>query len=393
MTASRIAFDPKTQAGEAAIPAARWQPGSALLDILLGTCPKQRKILSDMLLSVLVFMMALCVTLIGMRQNMFIAQPLMGLALCWAICVGVFYGLVRSGLNRSFADITLVLPQSSVSQTLTMIAYGYLGAAHAGALLLVALIALLGMLHMRESAIRYSCAYIILLLGVTLGYHATQDPLHYPPNVELIYFIFTVTVVMVTAQTSMKLCRMRQRLKTQKLELRKAYEQMCALSTRDELTGLVNRRQLRTLMEQHVERQQRVGQPFYVAMLDLDHFKLINDTHGHHIGDIVLKNLANAGVELLRKTDTIGRWGGEEFLLLLPDTGQDLITTGLIRLQNLVAGTPMSVDPRVHITFSAGLTRYRHGESIDQTVMRADYFLYQAKTSGRNRIVEDPLDN
>ena len=393
MTASVIEFDPETKTGTAAVTARTHRPGSMLLNILLGTCDPQRKILSDMLMSTLVFVMALNMLMFGAYHHLFNAQPLFNLALCWAVCDSVFYAIVRSGLNRYFNDITLSLPQSTIAQTLTMIAYGYFGPAHAIALLLLTLIALLGMLHMGETSIRYSCAYAMLLLGITLGYHTSHDPLRYPPNVEIIYFIYTATVVMVTAQLSIQLRRMRNRLKAQKFELRKAYEQMCAISTRDELTGLVNRRQLRNLMEQHADRQKRTGQPFYVAMLDLDHFKLINDTHGHHVGDIVLKNLASAGVELLRKTDTIGRWGGEEFLLLLPDTGQDLITTGLIRLKDLATSTPMCTDPLIHITFSAGLTRYRSGESIDQTVMRADHFLYQAKTSGRNRIVQDPLSD
>lgn len=394
MTASVIAFDPEVPALDVVEEAAAQQPDRNIVNLLLGTQPAQRKIISDMLLSTVIFVITLCVMLIGIQQNIIVShEPLLGLALCWAICSGIFYSVVRSGLNRYFSDISLSLPQTTIAQTLTMIAYGFLGAAHAGALLLLTLIALFGMLHMRESSIRYSCVYAIMLLGMTICYHASHDRLHYPPNVEIIYFIFTATMLLVTAQLSIKLCRMRNRLKAQKFELRHAYEQMRAISTRDELTGLVNRRQLRSLMDQHAERQKRIGQAFYVAMIDLDHFKLVNDLYGHHIGDTVLKNLACGGAELLRKTDTIGRWGGEEFLLLLPDTGQDLITTGLIRLQNLVASTPMSVEPLLHITFSAGLTKYRTGEPIDQTLMRADHFLYQAKTSGRNRIVQDPLSD
>jgi len=165
------------------------------------------------------------------------------------------------------------------------------------------------------------------------------------------------------------------------------------LSTRDELTGLPNRRNLKNLLDQHVERQARTGQNFYLAMLDLDHFKRVNDTWGHHVGDEVLKNMASYTCELLRKTDTIGRWGGEEFLLLLPETGKDAVPLGLGRLQLRVSGMAMSKQPQLFMTFSAGLTRYRSGECVEQTLRRVDELLYQAKARGRNRIVHDDAGN
>ncbi|MBP8190903.1 MAG: GGDEF domain-containing protein [Aquabacterium sp.] len=122
-----------------------------------------------------------------------------------------------------------------------------------------------------------------------------------------------------------------------------------------------------------------------MALIDLDHFKHVNDHYGHHVGDAVLKDFALAAVSVLRQTDVLARWGGEEFLLMMPNhsTHDDLIMQALDRIRLQLAALPTLPDNPV--TFSAGVTCHPAGESLRETLERADRALYQAKANGRAR--------
>jgi diguanylate cyclase (GGDEF)-like protein len=123
-------------------------------------------------------------------------------------------------------------------------------------------------------------------------------------------------------------------------------------------------------------------------MIDLDHFKDVNDSFGHAVGDEALRAFANQARAVLRNTDVIGRWGGEEFLLVLPESPPGEPTVGVERLRARLAElVPCPSAPELRIRFSAGFTRYIEGEPIGQAIERADRALYQAKEDGRNRTV------
>ena len=359
--------------------------------LILSDDPKQRATISVLLYSVLFFSSLLYVLFYGQEQNIFDADRLKRVATVWLVYIGILYAVMRSGLNRHFADKTMAMFQVCTGQTFAVAVYGYAGAAHGGTLLTMALIMVFGMFNMKERASSIACLYSILLLGAMMIYKASTDPLQYPANIEWIYFTMSTMSLVLINRLSVRMCQMRLRLKHKTKALEMAYRQVQELSIRDELTGLPNRRNMKFLLEQHMELQARTGQNFYLAMLDLDHFKRINDTWGHHIGDEVLKSMARSTCNLLRKTDTIGRWGGEEFLLLLPETGKDQVPLGLSRLQLRVSGMPMSTNPPLFMTFSGGLTKYRSGECIEQTLRRVDELLYLAKSQGRNRIVHDDI--
>jgi diguanylate cyclase (GGDEF)-like protein len=181
---------------------------------------------------------------------------------------------------------------------------------------------------------------------------------------------------------------MRQRLKCQRAALQDALAQIRELATRDELTGLPNRRHMLDLLHEHAQRRSRGAQRFYVGIIDLDHFKTINDSHGHGAGDEALRTFAEQAEAMLRSTDAIGRWGGEEFLLILPENGQGDPAVCIERLRTALAATPAcAAAPELRVAFSAGLTRFRDGEPIGQTIERADHGLYSAKEAGRGRTV------
>lgn len=165
-------------------------------------------------------------------------------------------------------------------------------------------------------------------------------------------------------------------------------ERLHTLSATDQLTGLANRRvMMRRLVEEHA-RFLRSGQVYSVVMMDLDHFKKVNDTHGHGVGDQVLKGLANLLQSGLRQTDTLARTGGEEFMLLMPMTDVDGAVAHANRLCEKVARATMATDAGVQqITLSLGVSEAGLDDASPEVVVsRADAALYRAKDNGRNRV-------
>lgn len=155
----------------------------------------------------------------------------------------------------------------------------------------------------------------------------------------------------------------------------------------DALTGALNRRGLEQTLDREVARAQRNQSRFSLAMLDLDHFKKLNDTYGHEAGDRMLVHFAALTKSVLRKSDAFVRYGGEEFTVLLPDTDARGAMFVLGRLQQLMAKTPLMHEGRpIHATFSAGIATLRAEENGHALLRRADEALYQAKNGGRNLI-------
>jgi diguanylate cyclase (GGDEF)-like protein len=172
---------------------------------------------------------------------------------------------------------------------------------------------------------------------------------------------------------------------------RAAFNLTRRLAAVDELTGLYNRRFLETYLSREMNRALRYDQDFAVVFLDLDHFKNINDSYGHAVGDTVLRTLGNTITNHLRTEDLAARYGGEEFVIVLPQT---TASGGLVfaeRLRASVDGGNLVED--VHVTVSAGIAAYpRHGLTAEAILKRADEALYQAKSDGRNRVVASHAD-
>jgi diguanylate cyclase (GGDEF)-like protein len=156
----------------------------------------------------------------------------------------------------------------------------------------------------------------------------------------------------------------------------------------DHLTGAYNRRAIDGLVAQEIERTERYGGTFSVVLLDVDHFKAVNDAHGHPVGDAVLQEVIACLRLELRSVDQIGRWGGEEFLLLLPQVEGDEARRAAERLRERVAAHPF--PPAGPITISSGVATWRPGETRAALVARADAAMYRAKNVGRNTVVADP---
>ncbi len=185
-------------------------------------------------------------------------------------------------------------------------------------------------------------------------------------------------------ETQRKVAVAEQRIRELTTELEQASERM----HKDFLTAALNRRGMQEALEREFSRAERQGTVLSLALLDVDHFKKLNDSLGHAAGDAALVHLAQVTREALRPGDALARYGGEEFLVILPEAARDQAVDIMTRLQReLTRNFFLHRNERVLITFSAGVAERRAGEPAEAVIRRADQALYQAKQRGRNRVV------
>ncbi len=169
-------------------------------------------------------------------------------------------------------------------------------------------------------------------------------------------------------------------------EQRKTEDKLRHLATTDSLTGLWNRRHFTERFEQELERTRRYGQPLGLLICDIDSFKRVNDILGHAVGDIALQHITAMMEETLRKVDIIGRIGGEEFAVLLPNTDFTETIQTAERLRMHIEAHPFNTgSEQVHLTVSIGVTAYSESSLLDKMLKDADDALYEAKSKGKNR--------
>jgi diguanylate cyclase (GGDEF)-like protein len=210
---------------------------------------------------------------------------------------------------------------------------------------------------------------------IVLGYSLAPDPDFWD---GLSNRTFSIVMVVVTVVALIRLAT-----SERKLTLR-------ALT--DPLTGVFNRRTFMDLSNKETARAQRRGSLTSVFMIDIDHFKRINDTYGHPVGDLVIKALAETATKGLRPTDILARYGGEEFVITLPETDGDVAKRVAERLRAALEALTVPADSaEVRFTVSIGVATFATGVSITAAMERADHALYRAKQHGRNRVeIDEP---
>ncbi len=170
--------------------------------------------------------------------------------------------------------------------------------------------------------------------------------------------------------------------------LEKELADVSKLVHQDQLTGALNRRGLNEAFDRETKRSERNHKTICIALLDIDNFKRLNDTLGHHAGDKALQHLSQLVQETLRPSDYVARYGGEEFVILLPDIDLDAAAATIARVQRELTKHFFLYDKdKVLITFSAGVAEYHNDETRDDVIGRADKAMYQAKKSGKNRVI------
>ena len=202
---------------------------------------------------------------------------------------------------------------------------------------------------------------------------------------QLITFIGTVFVMLYTGSS---ITRLREKTKKQYTALEESLELNKKLATTDGLTGLYNRRHFMEKLSQQKSLSERDASDFVLCYFDLDHFKLINDTFGHHTGDIVLQKFSEILKSSIREIDFAARFGGEEFVCLLVNTDIDkaVIVTERIR-KSLAAYNFNDIAPSLRATVSIGVSNFKQYSTLQETLTSADHRMYHAKKSGRNKVV------
>lgn len=189
-------------------------------------------------------------------------------------------------------------------------------------------------------------------------------------------------------QTHMELKLSRDLLTEKNRELSEAYETIEQLALTDSLTGLANRRNIMNLMAIEVSRSARSGSNFSLIMCDIDFFKKVNDAYGHDTGDYVLKMVAEVMMTSLRQQDVISRWGGEEFLIMLPYTDLQKAVAVAEKLRESIKNTEMNfAGEKFSITMTFGVSSFDKNLGLEKAIKRADDALYLGKQTGRNRVL------
>ncbi len=185
-----------------------------------------------------------------------------------------------------------------------------------------------------------------------------------------------------------KLFQAKEQIEKQKQELSIAYEKLEQIARTDPLTGLSNRRDFLERFENERNRFERNGRPFSIVLCDIDHFKVFNDRYGHDCGDFVLVAISGILRKTVRKQDVVGRWGGEEFILLLPESPLEggKVVADVIR-EKVAEGIHSFNNQELSVTMTLGVSEFSSTDNIDTCVKRADEALYKGKESGRNRVV------
>ena len=361
---------------------------SIWLDALLGTDPHQRiRLRQTVIASVLMLASAL-----GVNYLCWVGLTPAPAAVAWTVVTlgtfAGFYVFIRLGFNRDFGDPSLTVAQMVAALVSSVWAYSIAGPGRGAVFPTPIVVLMFGMYSLHPGTVRRVGWFAVALFGGTMTVMSWLQPRVYDPKVEVVHFFVLTAMLLAVAMLAGQLSRLRQRLRTQKAELAKALERIQDLATRDELTGLANRRYMQEVLTLEHQRCMRSGHPFCVVMVDLDHFKRINDTHGHAAGDAVLRAFADEARAVIRVSDVLGRWGGEEFLLLMTDTRAGAGKQGVERLRERIAALrPAGLEDCWPITFSAGLAEHRAAEPLLDTVARADQAVYAAKAQGRNRVM------
>lgn len=314
----------------------------------------------------------------------------------WSLFVGIshvaaYIGL-RTGWSERLADPALT--QWQIATGVIAVDWGYLicGPMRTVALFPLLLIFAFGAFSLHWRRILALTAFAVLTLALTVwlrekGFVQRDWPAHESLPIDRGNFIMVLVLLPALSFIAARLSVLRSTLHQQKRALTQALAEVQRLATCDELTGLPNRR---SMMERLAQAQADVlggGACFCVAVIDLDDFKQVNDRLGHAKGDELLRAFAREAGGLLRGDDELGRWGGEEFLLLLHGVEPGDAKRIVERLQQRAATVDAATGP---LRFSAGVARYRPGESVLETVARADQAMYVVKHSGRNAVRIDP---
>ena len=355
--------------------------------ILLGSDPRLARMLGYWAATGLLYVICAVLMLVQVRIGTADHDSAMRLIDVGIAGIAAFAVLVRASPMLGLGATHLAVPQSLFAIACNIAAYAVTGPLRGGWLMFLLVVMVFCTFALRPRHAMLLCACALAMLGATMLWLTSVDPAGHPPVVEAMHYAFAACSLVAVTVVTGELSKLRSRLKRQKEDLLGAMTTIRKLATLDELTSLANRRHMNEVLVEQERRHDAAGQPTCIALIDLDFFKSVNDRFGHAAGDAVLRAFSNAARSGLRSQDVLARWGGEEFLLLLPGTPLEQAILAVERMAERVAVVPVAqACSDLRITFSAGLAQRMNGEPFAETITRADKALYNAKSTGRNRI-------
>jgi len=338
-----------------------------------------------------------------------------GVAFAWLSVVtmgvqGGLYAAIRSGFSTRFNDPSLTMVQmmygvAIVSYILTIVMPEARGAVLNGYVLIL----LFGIFQLNSTQYLLMAISCIASYAAVILFQAMDPPDNF--NLKIETFQWIVISIICLSFTSIgsymrsireglkdsrvglvsshkEITRQRDELQSAHKELQDALRQLGELAVRDDLTGLFNRRQFGETLSTQIAVAQTTGSPFGILLVDIDHFKAINDTYGHLSGDEILRSFSHIAMKCLRKTDFIARFGGEEFVILLPNTEKSDLLECAERVRSYIGSLTFDgISDGLNITVSLGASHYLMGESSETLLDRVDVALYSAKDLGRDQVV------
>jgi len=295
----------------------------------------------------------------------------------------LFYFIFKFGINKKFSDPSLMIPQI-LAAVVTLLIAAYLDRATQLALGPFMLVVFsFGIFQISASSLLLlSIVCLFAYLGMIL-LRGHQEMYSVNFHADLMYWLVLCLTLPSLIVIGTHVRHLRKVLQATRYQL-EHYEEK---AIRDELTGLYNRRQIQIELDQARLQMNSLSVPFCICLIDIDYFKTINDNSGHLVGDTILREFSRIARDSIRDSDILGRYGGDEFIQILPDTELKGAVMHAERLRVYAHFLDFQkILQQKHISVSIGVAQYRSGERVTTLMERADAALYRAKQLGRNRV-------
>ena len=300
----------------------------------------------------------------------------------------VFYLLIRTGYSDRFPDPSLTVLQM-ITGILAVTAVLYFSRELRGAMLSIYLMIMtFGVISLDRRRLMMMAIFIQSCFSILLVGEGVLAPHQVIFSYQLGHWFILALVLGSFVYVGGYIHNLQSRVREQREHLREAHDRLAAIAIRDELTGLYNRRYFMERLEEEMSLASRSRSSLHLAIIDLDHFKQVNDTYGHPAGDEVIRRFSAVASVGLRRSDILARYGGEEFVVLFPHVSTAACVAALDRLRVEFANQKYAFSDTLRNTFSAGVVQYELSESPPDFARRADEALYEAKSRGRNCVVK-----
>ncbi len=362
---------------------------SLILGFIFGSVPKQRLLLQRTILASGICIGALVLDTFAIRNGLMNGHQVALLAEFSAVGISAFYLIIRSGVNIRLGRMSsLTYPQQIFAMIVTVWTFAIAGSIRGAVISLLVLILMFGVFAFRPRAMVDLALLALLMLAAVMAGLNRVNAAEYPLDVSAYQLGYAALAMFPVCVLSSQIHSLQNALRARSKALEQAVEQIRRLAESDDLTDLLNRRAMVQAIKREMVPRHSIPGEICLALIDIDLFKSINDRFGHQVGDDVLRMFAAVTKTTLRIGDMFSRWGGEEFLLMLPDSSVNQGVECLNRIREVLAATSFdAIAPGLRVTISAGVTDLHPDDTVDAAVERADQAMYRAKQSGRDQVI------